>query len=463
MTERRELFSLEAEHGVLVALMREVDHFDEIARQLAPADFHDLENAALFQTILDCQEAGHPVDPVTLGEFRHQLPSGSPTIYYAGQLFQNVASTANWPAYARVVRERAILRRVVQVADAVQELATEARPVPEIIAAAQQAMADLRDLDTVSEPAVVHVRDLLPAAIDRLDSEFNGVSVPKISTGLPTLDELLGGGLRPKSMVVIGGRPGSGKTTLGMQVAQHVATKGQGVGLVFSYEMPFEELVQRALASVGGVPLQHLDDGAKMREEDWPGLTSAVNTLNQSQLYLCERSNLTIARLRAEARAVQRRHGLSVLVVDYIGLMPGPGQTRVERVANNSTALKNLAKELGVPIIVLAQLNRESTKRTGAAKRPQASDLRDSGQIEQDADMVVLVHRDMDTEPGQNGVTELILDKARQAKLGSRFVQQQGQFARFVDFTHREPTEEEVALGRGRSYADHSYKEFDDE
>lgn len=462
-TERRELFNEEAEHAVLAAMLKEPDHVESIIMQLQPADFHDLENAALYQAMLDCHAAGQPLDPLTLGEFRQYLPSGTSTMYYAGQLWQNVTTTANWSAFARVVRERAILRRVVDAADAVQDLATQARPVSEIIAAAQQAMADLRDLDTVTEPAVVHISKLLPAQIDRIDSEFSGAPVPMISTGLDTLDELLGGGLRPKGMVVVAGRPGSGKTTLGMQIAQHVATKGRGVGLVFSYEMPFEELVQRSLASVGGVPLQRLSDGAKMRDEDWPGLTAAVAALDRSGLYLCERASLTMARVRAEAKAIQRRHGLSVVVIDYIGLMPGPGLTRTERVASNSTALKNMAKELGVPVIVLAQLNRESTKRTGAAKRPQASDLRDSGQIEQDADMVVLVHRDMDSEEGQNGVTELILDKARQAKLGSRFVQQQGQFARFIDFVTRQPTEEEVAMGRGRTYADHPYRSDDDE
>ncbi|MCY1391377.1 Replicative DNA helicase [compost metagenome] len=442
----RELFSIEAEHGILGALLLDGSLFDSITEKVHVGDFHDLENAALYQVMIDCHGTGQPIDPVTLADFRHSLPSGVSVLEMAVDLARNVPSTANWATYAKTVRERAVLRRVVDAANVVRSMATENLPLGDVIAGAQQAMADLRDLDD-SSVGYRRMSDVLPAVIDGVDARFNRVAKPKLSTGLIDLDKLLGGGLRQKTMVVIAGRPGSGKTTLGLQIAQHVAVSGAGVGMVFSLEMTEEELVTRSLASIGGVDLRRLDDGHTLKDDDWVGITAAVNKINHAEIYLNDQPGLTVARIRAISRRLQRDKGLDVLVVDYIGLIAGDGPNRTERIAGISTALKNLSKELGIPIIVLAQLNRESTKRPG--KKPQASDLRDSGQIEQDADAVLLVHRDNDTEEGQNGVTELILDKGRQSQVGSCIVQQQGQFARFVNFAGcREVSQEEVEMGR---------------
>ena len=267
-----------------------------------------------------------------------------------------------------------------------------------------------------------------------VDAKFNDCALPKTSTGLADLDKLLGGGLRDKWMLVIAGRPGSGKTTIGLQIAQHATTRGGKVGLVFSLEMPEEELAMRSLASLGGVDLGRMDSG-KMLDNDWPMLTNAVQQANEAELYICDKPGITVPQIRSICRQVQHKHGLDVVVIDYIGLIASAGKfgNRTEAVGAISTAIKNLSKELGVPVIVLAQLNRDVTKRKGG--KPMASDLRDSGQIEQDADAVLLVHRDEETEEGRNGVTELILDKGRQMKKGSCLVQQQGNYARFVPFT----------------------------
>lgn len=445
MNEYRELYSDEAEHALLGALMLDGDLFDSITSSVGTADFHDPENAALYQVMIDLHATGAPIDPVTLNDFKPYLPSGGTTIAYAVELAKNTPSTANWRAYARTVTERAVLRRLVGAADAVRDLASENRPVAEIIASAQQAMADLRDLDT-GEPDYKRMDEVVTRNIDIIDAKFNGTVQSGLSTGLVELDKLIRG-LRKKTVTIVAGLPGSGKTTLGLQIAQHIACTGLGVGMVFSLEMPEEELGNRALASLGSVDLQVLDNG-QLQDEDWPRLTSAVSKIMDKPLYVCDKSGLTVARIRGICRQVKRKHGLDVVVIDYIGLIGSDGKAfnRTAELGKISTGIVNIAKELEVPVILLAQLNRDSTKRPG--KKPIASDLRDSGQIEADAHCIILVHRDMDDEQGQNGVTELIMPKCRHAPVGSCVVQQQGKFARFVNFAGRAPSQEEVEASR---------------
>ena len=445
MNDYRELYSDEAEHALLGALMLDGELFDSITTSVTTADFHDPENAALFQVMTELHATGEPVDPVTLHNFKPVLPSGGTTIAYAAELAKNTPSTANWKAYARTVTERAVLRRLVDAADAVRDSANENRPVAEIIASAQQAMADLRDLDT-GEPDYKRMDEVVARNIDIIDAKYNGSVQSGLSTGLVELDNLVRG-LRKKTVTIVAGLPGSGKTTLGLQIAQHIACNGLGVGMVFSLEMPEEELANRALASLGAVDLRVLDSG-KLEDDDWPRLTSAVNKINGKPLYVSDKSGLTVARIRSICRQVQRKHGLDVVVIDYIGLIGSDGKAfnRTSELGKISTGIVNIAKELDVPVILLAQLNRDSTKRPG--KKPIASDLRDSGQIEADAHCIILVHRDMDSEEGQNGATELLMPKCRHAPVGSCIVQQQGKFARFVNFAGREPTQEEVEISR---------------
>ncbi|WP_434626216.1 replicative DNA helicase [Pseudomonas sp. Z1-29] len=445
----RGLFSNEAEFGILGAILRKPDLFDEISSKVAVADFHDLENAALYQVMIDCNAAGVPIDVVTLSDRRQNLPSGQPTIALASELAMNVPSAANWKAYARIVRERAVLRQIVDAACVINDTANEERPLSEVIAMAQQATADLRDLDDDGQQDYYKASDILPAVIDTIDAKYKKTMPTGLSTGLEKLDELVRG-LRPGNMVVIGGLTGSGKTILGLQIAQHVTCKLGGSGLAFSMEMTKEELITRGLASIGGINLSALDSG-ELEDDDWPRLTSAAGELMNAQLFVNDQAGMTVARIRSIARQCQRREGLSILLIDYIQLISAESSSnRSLEVGKISTALKNLAKELKIPVIVLAQLNRGSTNRPD--KRPRPSDIRDSGQIEQDADVVILVHKDMESEEGQNGITELIVGKVRHARVGSCLVQQQGKFVRFVDFEGQPPSNEEVEIGRS-SYA----------
>jgi len=441
----RELFSDEAEFGILGAVLLKPELFDEISSKVDVSDFHDLESAALYQVMIDCHTAGVPIDVVTLSDCRQRLPSGKSTLAHAGEVAMNVPSAANWKAYARIVRERAVLRQIVNAAYVINDTANEERPLSEVIAMAQQATADLRDLDDDGQQDYYKASEILPAVIDTIDSKFNKTMPKGLSTGLEKLDELVRG-LRPGNMIVVGGLTGSGKTILGLQIAQHVTCKLAGAGLAFSMEMTKEELVTRGLASLGGINLSSLDSG-DLQDDDWPKLTSAANVLMGAKLYVNDQAGMTVARIRSIARQCQRREGLSVLLIDYIQLISAESNSnRSLEVGKISTALKNLAKELKIPVIVLAQLNRGSTNRPD--KRPRPSDIRDSGQIEQDADVVILVHRDMESEEGQNGVTELIVGKVRHARVGSCMVQQQGKYVRFVDFEGRPPSNEDVEMGR---------------
>jgi len=449
MNEGRDLFSLEAEQAVIGALMLDKTLVDDIFGALTTADFYFDDNAALFEEAQACHEAGMPIDVVTVAISRRLLPSGSTTLGYAGDIARNVPSVANWKTYARVIKERAVLRQLVAVSREIEEGASANKPFPEIIASAQQAMADVRDLEG-DEPKYRRLDEWMGDAANTVNDKNLGMIPDWPSFGLTDLDELVDG-IRPKKITIIGGLPGSGKTTLALQAAQYNAIKRNDPWLVFSLEMPGEELGLRAIASLGGIELQRLSKPASkrgMRDEDWRSMVGAVAQANGAPLFVVEDPVQTPSSIRAEARRCQREHGLGGIVVDYLQLVKAEtkGRTRSEEVGAISKAFLRISKELDVPVVLLSQLNRESTKRTG--KKPQSSDLRDSGEVEADASCIILVHRDMDSEEGQNGLTEMLMTKCRHARVGSCVVQQQGQYGRFVNFAGREPTQEEVEANR---------------
>ncbi|WP_422403594.1 replicative DNA helicase [Pseudomonas sp. GZD-209] len=451
----RALFSDEAEHGVLGAVLQAGLHQDtglveDILGQVRASDFYRDDNAALFEAMQECRERNLPIDPVTVSMVRRHLPSSDSVMAYAAELARNVPSMANWKAYAKHVKEWGVIRHILDIAGQAETMVEAGAPTAEVIATAQQAMAELRDLDGETK-GFKRLDAWMGAAAQLVDDKLNGNAPAWPGTGLDTLDELVQG-IRPKKVTVIAGLPGSGKTTLALQIAQHNAVKEKQPWLVFSIEMPGEELGLRAIASLGGVSLQRLDNPDRMQDDDWARMVSAVAQAQQAPLFVCDDPVQTPASIRATARQCQREHGLAGIVVDYLTLVRGDraGRSRNEEVGQISKALLQVAKELAIPVIELAQLNRESTKRVG--KKPQSSDLRDSGEIEADASCILMVHRDMDSEEGQNGLTEILMTKCRHARVGSCIVQQEGQYGRFADFMGSLPCDDEIEAGRG-SYA----------
>ncbi|MCF3155675.1 replicative DNA helicase [Pseudomonas juntendi] len=450
----------EAEHGVLGAIMlASLDGnaalVDDIVSQMTSADFLYDDHAALFDVIRECLDRGLPVDAVTVGDVQRTLPSGQGTLAFAVDLCRNVPSVANAMAYAKQVKQWAVIRQVVDLGHSAKAAVASGLVPDEIIAQAQQSIADLRDLQGSQKAGYRRMAEVLPKVFDGMQEVLDDRAPPKLSTGLADLDKLIGF-LRPKSMVVIAGRPGSGKTMLGLQIVNHVAIRGAGVGLIFSLEMDEKELTIRTIASQGAVDLRRMEEVKSLDEDEWQRIGTAGSKIEAAQLYLNDTPGMTMSAIRSDARKLQREKGLDIMMIDYLGLVgtEGRSQNRADAVAKVSIALKNLAKELSVPVLVLAQLNRNPASRPG--KKPQASDLRDSGQIEQDADAVILVHHDPESEAGEQGVTELILDKGRQAPQGSCLVQRQGQYARFVNFAgNRLPPDDEVEMGRVLNFSKH--------
>ena len=452
MNQEDKYYRLESEHGVLGAIMiaslkEDSGMVAEIVSQMTSGDFWHQDNAALFDVIHDCLDRNTPVDAVTLGGIQRYLPSGKSTLEYTIDVCRNVPSAANWKTYARQVKQWALIRQFRDFGRIVDGGVDDELPADDILDACLMAQADLRDLQSSGKAGYKRMAEVLPRVFDGMQEVLEDRAPPKLSTGLVDLDKLIGF-LRPKSMVVIAGRPGSGKTMLGLQIVNHIAIRGNGVGLIISLEMGEEELTVRTIASQGGIDLRRMEEVKCLEQEEWNRIGIAGTKIEGAQLYLNDTPGLTMSAIRSEALKLQREVGLNILMVDYLGLVGADGRTmnRAEAVGKISIAMKNLSKELGIPVLVLAQLNRNPASRPG--KKPQASDLRDSGQIEQDADAVILVHHDPDSEMGQQGVTELILDKGRQAQPGSCLVQRQGQFARFVNFAGREPTQEEVEANR---------------
>lgn len=452
MSQEDKYYRLESEQGVLGSIMLaslqgDIGMVEDIVSQMTSADFHHQDNAALFDVIQDCLGQRMPVDAVTVGSIQRLLPSGQTTMAYAATLSHDVPSTANWKTYAQQVKKWALVRQFRDLGRIVDTGVYDDLPADEILDQCGLALADLRDLQASGRAGYKRMSEVLPMVLDHMDDVLNDKAPPKLSTGLADLDELIGF-LRQKSMVVIGGRPGSGKTMLGLQIMNHVATRGRGVGLVVSLEMPGEQLTLRTIASLGGVDLRRMDEVKCLEQDEWNRIGLAAGKIKNAELYLLDTPGLTMPAIRAEALKLRREVGLDILMIDYVQIVgtDGKSQNRADAVAKVSIAIMNLSRELAIPILVLAQLNRGPANRTN--KKPQASDLKESGQIEQDADAVILVHYDRDSEMGQQGVTELILDKGRQADAGSCLVQRQGQFGRFVNFAGREPTQEEVEISR---------------
>ena len=381
--------------------------------------------------MLGCHSKKVKPDAISLADLRAELPSGEMTMIYAAEIARNIPSAANGENYARIVIERARARRLFQVGLQIQELAMSRGVIAQQIAAAQGMVFELDALEET--PDVVDYNQALGQVFDDMQDRLDGVKTMGIDFGLSDLDDIVRC-LRPGNLAIIAGRPGTGKTVLGMNLAEKLVIRDAGSALVFSLEMSQAELAKRSLAATSGVSQSHIESGEAVTiPESNLKMTAAVDKMSRADIRICDKPALTFSRICAIARFQHRARKLDLIVIDYLGLIsPDPNakmQNRNQELGAISRGLKALAKELAIPIVALAQLNRGIEGRTD--KRPVMSDLRDSGEIEQDADVIIMAHRDMGTDAGRAGLTMIDAVKVRHAKPGYCALQFRGDLARF--------------------------------
>jgi replicative DNA helicase len=359
------------------------------------------------------------------------------SLAYLGELAKNTPSAANIAAYADIVCERSILRELISVGTNITESAfdPQGRASAEILDEAEKKVFDIAERG-VRGSGPEAIRSIVSKTLDNIEKRFqDNTPITGIATGFTDFDRLTTG-MQPGDLIIVAGRPSMGKTIMGMNVAEHAAIRSNKSVLVFSMEMPAESLALRMLSSLGRIDQNKLRTG-KLMEEDWTRLTSAVGLLGNAKLYIDETPALSPIELRARARRVAReKDKLGLIVVDYLQLMRGSSnsENRTAEISEISRSLKALAKELNIPIIALSQLNRSLEQRPN--KRPVMSDLRESGAIEQDADLIVFIYRDevYNDDSPDKGTAEIIIGKQRNGPIGTVRLTFLGQYTRFDNF-----------------------------
>lgn len=431
----RPLYSEEAEQGVIGALIINPVLCEQVGAILSAAHFSDLDLACLYGLVLQCHSKKIKPDLITLAEHSERLPSGESTMYVAGVIQHNTGSAANGMAYARIVIERHHARQLHAVGQAIIELAETRGRVSDQISQARQLLMDLCYEE--EEPDVTNYAESLSGVFDDMEERLRGEEEIGLSFGLPDLDKILRG-LRPGNLVIIAGKPGTGKTVMGTNLCDKIAMRDGKSALIFSLEMSRKELTLRGLAAASGVSKDLLESGKAIensRSETALAAQAAVDKMVRADVRICDKGALSFSRICNIARFEHRAKPLDLIVIDYLTLITSdPGskfQTRSAEIGSFTRGFKALAKELGIPVIVLAQFNRAMDGR-GQNARPQMSDLRDSGEIEQDADVIMLAYRDNKSGHGERGITEWDIPKCRHAAPGFCLLQFQGAQQRFV-------------------------------
>ncbi len=433
--------SVEAEQSVLGALLIDGVAWDQVADVVRAEDFYRPDHRLIFEAFAELVAGGRPGDVITVSE---QLERRGRLVdvgglAYLGTLARDTPTAANARTYALIVHERALLRRLLeagrQIASSV--FSDEGLAARELVDRAEAMVFDIAEQGARGRDGAVRVANLLPPLIDKIDEWHSDPDKLRgLATGFTDFDRLTGG-LRPGDLIVVAGRPSMGKTTLAVNMAEFAAVNPaiRASVAIFSMEMPSEQLVTRMLASIGHVPLNSIRTG-RISDDDWVRITAATSQLSEAKLFIDESPGLTPTELRARARRIKREHGLGLIVVDYLQLMqvPGTKENRATEIAEISRGLKALAKELQVPVIALSQLNRGVEQRQ--EKKPVMSDLRESGAIEQDSDMILLIYRDevYDKNTTKKGIAEIDLAKHRNGETGTFLLTFQGQYTRFINF-----------------------------
>ena len=433
--------ALEAEQSVLGGLLVDARRWDEVAEAVATDDFYTRSHREIFSAIRALHDAGEAVDVVTASEWlkNNGTLEQSGGLAYLGELANRTPGTTNVTAYARIIRERSVLRSLISAASEIAEKAyqPDGLTTGALIDFAEKAVFDISDGDRRNAVGFQPIQGLLTQAVDRIEELYeSGDAITGVASGFKDLDNLTSG-LQAADLVVVAGRPSMGKTSLAMNIAESAAVGAKLPVAVFSMEMPGQQLAMRMLASLGRINAHKVRTG-QLNQEDWPRLTSAVGLLDEAPIFVDDTPALTPLELRTRIRRLMREHGqLGLVVVDYLQLMQTGENTenRAVEVSDITRSLKIIAKEARVPVVVLSQLNRGLEQRPN--KRPIMSDLRESGAIEQDADVILFIYRDevYNEDSPEKGTAEIIVAKQRNGPTGMVRLTFLGEYTRFESYT----------------------------
>ena len=433
--------SIEAEQSVLGGLMLDNRAWEQIGDLVNERDFYRHDHALIFRAIANLSDQDKPYDVVTISDWleqRNELENIG-GLAYLGLLANDTPTAVNIKAYAEIVREYSVLRSLIQVGHEIANAAYNAdgRPSKDLLDEAERRVFQIAEQGAGNRQGFEDIKSLLTRAVEKVEELFKSDEpLTGISSGFSKFDEMTSG-LQNSDLVIVAGRPSIGKTTFAMNLAEYAAVSGEKSVAVFSMEMPGEQLAMRMMSSLGRIDQHNLRTG-KLQDHDWPRLTSAVAMLSKAKMFIDDTPALSPTELRARCRRLKREHDLDMVIIDYLQLMQisGTSENRATEISEISRSLKALAKELNVPIIALSQLNRSVEQRPD--KRPVMSDLRESGGIEQDADVILFIYRDEVYNPdsADKGTAEVLIRKQRNGPIGKLRLAFLGQFTRFENLTY---------------------------
>jgi replicative DNA helicase len=435
--------SIEAEQSVLGGLLLDNAAYDRVIDLLGAEDFYRFDHRLIFQNITKLVAAGKPADVITVFESLSLVGKAEEVggLAYLNALAQNTPSAANIRRYAELVRDRSVLRKLITVSD---EIAGDAfnpqgKEVKQMLDTAESKIFAIAEEGSRGAAGFVEIKPLLARVVERIDELFGregANEVTGVPTGMVDLDRMTSG-LQEGDLIIVAGRPSMGKTAFSVNIGEHVAVDSGLPVAIFSMEMGGTQLAMRMLGSVGRIDQQRLKTG-RLNDEDWPRLTHAIQKMNDAPIFIDETPALSSIELRSRSRRLARQCGkLGLIIVDYLQLMSAnaPGENRATEISEISRNLKSLAKELNCPVIALSQLNRSLEQRPN--RRPVMSDLRESGAIEQDADLILFIYRDEVYNPDSpdKGTAEIIIGKQRNGPTGHVRMTFLGQYTKFENYT----------------------------
>lgn len=436
--------SIEAEQSVLGGVMIDNEQWEKVEEILLSTDFYVKNHREVFKAMSELANMAKPMDVITLSEHLEQAGDTEIGLSYLGELAQNTPTVANIRAYAEIVREKAITRQLIAASNEIADASfnPRGRSLPELLDMAERKVFAIAEGRQSADAGPSTVEDILKSTIERIEKiQENKGGITGLATGFSDLDEMTSG-LQPADLVIVAARPSMGKTTFAMNIVENAALNSELPVLVFSLEMPNESIIMRSISSLGRLEQNKVRSGQIQSKEDWDKFNSGVLQLkNHTKLLIDDSAGLSPAEMRSRARRVVREHGgVALIMVDYLQLMqvPGMSDNRTLEVSEISRSLKSLAKELSVPVIALSQLNRSLEQRSD--RRPVMSDLRESGAIEQDADLILFIYRDevYHPETERKGIAEIKIGKQRNGPIGSVELSFQGQYCRFDNLAHND-------------------------